>query len=51
MIDASHNAAWGFIENEKPQFDLVVLCPPMVYGPLQHTINNIGLMVGSGRYF
>ncbi|KAL2811560.1 hypothetical protein BJX63DRAFT_433237 [Aspergillus granulosus] len=34
-------AAWDFIRDEAPQFDLVTLCPPMVYGPLQHTINKI----------
>ncbi|QRV94714.1 NADPH-dependent methylglyoxal reductase GRE2 protein [Ceratobasidium sp. AG-Ba] len=29
----AEKAAWDFIENEKPGFDLVTLCPPMVYGP------------------
>jgi nucleoside-diphosphate-sugar epimerase len=33
--------AWNFLKKETPQFDLVVLCPPMVYGPLQHTIGHI----------
>ncbi|KAF7874797.1 hypothetical protein EAF04_001971 [Stromatinia cepivora] len=31
-------AAWEFVEKEKPNFDLVTLAPPMVYGPLRHTI-------------
>ena len=26
---------------EKPGFDLVVLCPPMIYGPLAHSITSI----------
>jgi len=26
------------VKNEKPPFDLVTLTPPMVYGPLRHTI-------------
>jgi nucleoside-diphosphate-sugar epimerase len=29
-------AAWKFVEEEKPNFDLVTLCPPMIYGPLTH---------------
>jgi hypothetical protein len=33
--------AWEFVEREKPAFDLVVLNPPMVYGPLRHTISNV----------
>ncbi|RAL67564.1 hypothetical protein DID88_008319 [Monilinia fructigena] len=31
-------AAWEFVEKEKPNFDLVTLTPPMVYGPLRHNI-------------
>jgi nucleoside-diphosphate-sugar epimerase len=34
-------AAWNFVEQEKPNFDLVTLCPPMIYGPIKHTISNI----------
>ncbi|KAL3482713.1 hypothetical protein BJX62DRAFT_250523 [Aspergillus germanicus] len=34
-------SAWDFIRDENPNFDLVTLCPPMVYGPLHHTINSI----------
>ncbi|KAJ5652718.1 hypothetical protein N7507_010144 [Penicillium longicatenatum] len=34
-------AAWDFIKNEKPQFDLVTLCPPMVFGPVSHPVPNI----------
>ncbi|KAI9646647.1 hypothetical protein NHQ30_004644 [Ciborinia camelliae] len=33
-------AAWEFVEKEKPNFDLVTLTPPMVYGPLRHTIQS-----------
>lgn len=33
-------AAWDFVEKEKPTFDLVTLCPPMIYGPLSHTISS-----------
>ncbi|KAK0105511.1 methylglyoxal reductase (NADPH-dependent) gre2 [Cadophora gregata] len=31
-------SAWDFIKTEKPNFDLVTLTPPMVYGPLRHSI-------------
>ncbi|TGO20995.1 hypothetical protein BPAE_0249g00010 [Botrytis paeoniae] len=32
--------SWDFVEKEKPNFDLVTLTPPMVYGPLRHTIQS-----------
>ena len=34
----AEQAAWDFLENEKPNFDIVVLNPPMVYGPLRHSV-------------
>ncbi|KAI1855277.1 hypothetical protein JX266_000142 [Neoarthrinium moseri] len=30
----AERAAWEFVEREKPDFDLVMLCPPMIYGPV-----------------
>lgn len=30
--------AWNFIEKEKPTFDIVTLCPPMVFGPVRHPV-------------
>lgn len=38
----AEKAAWDFLATEKPAFDLVVLNPPMVYGPLRHTVSQIG---------
>ncbi|TGO86465.1 hypothetical protein BPOR_0301g00070 [Botrytis porri] len=32
--------AWDFVEKEKPNFDLVTLTLPMVYGSLRHTIRS-----------
>lgn len=29
----AERAAWDFVAKEKPNFDIVTLCPPMVYGP------------------
>jgi nucleoside-diphosphate-sugar epimerase len=34
-------AAWEFVKEEKPNFDLVSLNPPMIYGPLKHTVENV----------
>jgi nucleoside-diphosphate-sugar epimerase len=34
-------AAWNFVKEEKPNFDLVSLNPPMIYGPLKHTVTNV----------
>lgn len=37
----AEQAAWEFVETEKPNFDLVVLNPPMVYGPLRHSVSSV----------
>ncbi|KAJ5101409.1 3-beta hydroxysteroid dehydrogenase/isomerase [Penicillium alfredii] len=34
-------AAWDFIKDQKPQFDLVALCPPMVFGPVVHPVSKL----------
>ncbi|KAL4934305.1 SDR family oxidoreductase [Aspergillus undulatus] len=34
-------AAWKFIEDKKPPFDLVTLCPPMTFGPIVHPIASV----------
>ncbi|KAF2260153.1 NAD dependent epimerase/dehydratase [Lojkania enalia] len=31
-------AAWQFIQERKPAFDIVTLCPPMTFGPIAHPI-------------
>ncbi|RHZ43391.1 putative aromatic-L-amino-acid decarboxylase [Aspergillus thermomutatus] len=33
--------AWTFVEREKPAFDLVTLCPPMVFGPIVHPVASV----------
>ncbi|KZV77838.1 NAD(P)-binding protein, partial [Exidia glandulosa HHB12029] len=30
----AEKAGWDFVKTEKPNFDLVTLCPPMVFGPI-----------------
>ena len=37
----AEKAAWEFLETEKPSFDIVVLNPPMVYGPLRHSVPSV----------
>jgi nucleoside-diphosphate-sugar epimerase len=33
--------AWDFVAREKPAFDLVTLCPPLVFGPIVHPLSDI----------
>jgi len=37
----AEKAAWDFIEEEKPHFDLTTLCPPMVYGPPEQELSSL----------
>lgn len=32
----AEKAAWGFVKDKKPNFDVATICPPMIYGPLDH---------------
>lgn len=34
--------AWKYIEEKKPGFDLVALCPPMTFGPVVHPVASVG---------
>ncbi|KAF2011376.1 NAD dependent epimerase/dehydratase [Aaosphaeria arxii CBS 175.79] len=33
--------AWKFVEEKKPGFDIVTLCPPMVFGPVVHPLSKV----------
>ncbi|KAH8657918.1 hypothetical protein BX600DRAFT_468383 [Xylariales sp. PMI_506] len=37
----AEKAAWDFVAKEKPNFDLVTLCPPLVYGPIAHHLSSL----------
>jgi nucleoside-diphosphate-sugar epimerase len=37
----AERAAWDFIKEKKPEFSLVTVCPPMVYGPAAHEPANV----------
>lgn len=34
-------AAWDFMRDHRPAFDLVTLCPPMTFGPVVHPVASV----------
>lgn len=36
----AERAAWTFVEEKKPSFDLVTVCPPLILGPLIHEVKS-----------
>ena len=32
----AERAAWEFVKEKQPRFDIVTICPPLVIGMLQH---------------
>ena len=47
----AEKAAWDFVKTEKPNFDLATICPPMVYGPLDHVADLDHLNTSSADIF
>lgn len=37
----AEKAAWDFVENEKPNFDIATINPPLVLGPIVHYLNSL----------
>lgn len=37
----AEKAAWDFVREQKPNFDLVTLCPSMTFGPIVHPISSM----------
>ncbi|KAF2172611.1 hypothetical protein M409DRAFT_62378 [Zasmidium cellare ATCC 36951] len=37
----AEKAAWDFVKDEKPAFDLVSLNPPLVFGPVAHHLSSL----------
>lgn len=37
----AEKAAWNFVKNENPNFQLTTLCPPLVFGPVVHYLNSL----------
>ncbi|RFU33597.1 hypothetical protein B7463_g2762, partial [Scytalidium lignicola] len=40
----AEKAAWAFIEQEKPNFTLSTMNPPMVFGPVIHYLNSLSTL-------
>jgi nucleoside-diphosphate-sugar epimerase len=46
----AERAAWDFLENEKPNFSIATMCPPLVLGPIVHYLNSLdGLNTSNQR--
>ena len=41
MQKLAEKAAWDFVENEKPNFDIVTMNPPFVFGPVAHHLQSL----------
>ena len=37
----AEKAAWDFVKNEKPNFDIATINPPLVLGPIVHYLNSL----------
>ena len=37
----AEQSAWAFVRDQKPGFDLVTICPPLVLGPLAHHLPSL----------
>ncbi|KAF3058387.1 putative NADPH-dependent methylglyoxal reductase GRP2 [Daldinia childiae] len=47
----SEKAAWDFVKDEKPGFDLTTINPPMVYGPVIHALSSLDSINTSNARF
>ncbi|KAL7422517.1 hypothetical protein Q5752_003165 [Cryptotrichosporon argae] len=48
----AERAFWKYIQDEKPSFDGVTICPPMVYGPvMQHVDKPEALNTSVGLFW
>ncbi|CAE6505553.1 unnamed protein product [Rhizoctonia solani] len=47
----AEKAAWEFIEHEKPGYDLVTICPTMVYGPVLQEVTSLDKINASSLQF
>ncbi|KAI5293817.1 hypothetical protein KEM52_005169 [Ascosphaera acerosa] len=45
----AEKAAWKFVEEEKPNFALATICPPMVYGPIVSYLNSLSSLNTSNQ--
>ncbi|KAJ3285992.1 methylglyoxal reductase (NADPH-dependent) gre2 [Rhizoclosmatium sp. JEL0117] len=47
----AERAAWDFVKNEKPAFDLVTINPPFIFGPIIHPCASINDLNTSVKIF
>ncbi|CAM1509950.1 Fc.00g002850.m01.CDS01 [Cosmosporella sp. VM-42] len=47
----AEKAAWDFVAAEKPSFDLVTVCPPLVLGPVVHHLATLDTINTSNERF
>ena len=47
----AEKAAWDFMEQEKPQFSLTTMCPPLIFGPIRHLeqVTSANINTSNGR--
>ncbi|OBT48307.1 hypothetical protein VE00_01256 [Pseudogymnoascus sp. WSF 3629] len=45
----AERAAWDFVEKEKPNFTLVTLAPPFVFGPVTHNLTSLDALNTSNQ--
>lgn len=45
----AEKAAWDFVEQEKPNFTLSTMCPPLVIGPIVHYLNSLDALNTSNQ--
>ena len=47
----AEKAAFDFVSNEQPQFSITTICPPMIYGPLKQTVDDLSRLNTSAADF
>jgi len=45
----AEKAAWDFVKNEKPNFDIATMNPPLVLGPIVHYLNSLSSLNTSNQ--
>jgi nucleoside-diphosphate-sugar epimerase len=46
----AEQAAWDFVEKEKPAFTLSTINPPMIYGPVRYHVKSLDLVNTSNQF-
>ncbi|KAG5913226.1 hypothetical protein E4U53_004950 [Claviceps sorghi] len=47
----AERSAWQFVDEVRPRFDMVTLCPPLVFGPVAHALRTLdGINTSNQRF-